>query len=793
MTFLASLNPQQREAVIHGDGPLLILAGAGSGKTRVIVCRIARLILEQGVDPDSILGVTFTNKAAGEMRDRVVHLLAENGLSDNRRPLISTFHSFCVRVLRRYGAPLASERTGFGTDFLIFDDSDRKAIVKDACKHLNLWDLDLKVKTVMSAISRCKNRDLAKVPLKGRDQAQTIALNEIYEKYEAALLAANALDFDDLLLEALRVLESFKDVREALRSRYRHLLVDEFQDTNRPQYEILRLLVGERRNVCVVGDDDQAIYSWRGANINNILGFETDFPRVKVIRLEQNYRSTQAILDASSALITHNQQRKHKSLWTDRADGARPALYRALDGDDEARYVAHEAEQLLEADPDTRVAILYRTNAQSRLFEEALRRVGLEFLVVGGLAFYQRAEVKDLLAYLKAAVSPGDPVSLRRIVNVPARGIGKTTLARLDEYASTHGISLWEAIEATVRQNLLSLRACTALRTFRELMTQLRQQLETSDISSALEWVFDKTGYRTMLVEDDSPEASARLENIEELLVAASEAVERGHSLADFLDHAALVADSDGIKDSARILLMTLHTAKGLEFPSVMLVGMEESLLPHGRSMHNEEGIEEERRLCYVGMTRARRHLLLTCAQYRRLYAASDAKWMDPSRFLEEIPKDLLTKRPAWNRSQPVRDGFGQLGRKSRDSAASARVVEQRSAKSAGIETHDSVSAVAGFFRTRGIKVDTAPRARPKPSPGQFHAPRRDTPKLGQALKTLRKEGPFARGTRVRHRKFGVGVVESREGEGPTAKLSVYFQSHGRKRLVAGHANLQEL
>ncbi len=792
MSFLASLNPQQREAVDHGDGPLLVLAGAGSGKTRVIVSRIARLILEQGVAPESVLGVTFTNKAASEMRERVARLLHENHPSGHRPPLVSTFHSFCVRLLRFHGAPLAGLREGFGTGFLIFDESDQISVVKEACKQLGLQDPDLKPRTVLGAISRLKNHALGEGALTGKDRRQTQALNDIYERYRSALLAANALDFDDLLLEAFRLLQTFEDVRNSLQSRYRHLLVDEFQDTNRPQYEILRLLAGERKNVCVVGDDDQAIYSWRGANVENILGFEEDFPRTKIIRLEQNYRSTQAILDASSALIARNVRRKEKTLWTDGPVGDRPRLYVAADGDVEARYVAHEAGRLLDADPEMRVAVLYRTNAQSRLFEEALRRADRDFLVVGGVAFYQRAEVKDLLAYVRCAVSPGDSVSLRRIINVPARGIGKTTLARLSEYSVAHGISLWQAIETTVRENLLPRRACMALGPFCEQMAQLGQKLQAGNIASALEWVFEESGYRTMLEGDDSPEAATRLDNVRELLVAAGEAAESGESAAEFLDHAALVADSDRINDTARILLMTLHNAKGLEFPAVVLVGMEETLLPHGRSLADEGDIEEERRLCYVGMTRAQRELVLTCARYRRLYGAPEGQAMKRSRFLGEVPQHLLDNRSADHpRRQPGLPGAMDL--ESGDFGTEARGPVRHSVREAGIETHNSVSAVAGFFKTRGIKTDAVPESRPMARPARSSAPARQSPKLGQALKALRKEGPFARGTRVRHRKFGVGVVESREGEGPTAKISVYFQKYGRKRLVAGYANLQEL
>lgn len=793
MTYLSSLNSRQREAVMHGDGPIVVLAGAGSGKTRVIVSRIARLILERGVAPESILAVTFTNKAAGEMRERVFSLLGENRRAGGRPPLVCTFHSFCVRLLRRHGAPLSNLRKGFGTDFLIFDRADQTAVVKEALKKGGATRLDLRPRKVLGSISRLKNRELGIGKLRGKDSLETRILNEVHQRYEAALLAANALDFDDLLLEAMRLLESFVAVRKELQVTYRHLLVDEFQDTNRPQYEILRLIAGKRPNVCVVGDDDQAIYSWRGARIDNLLGFEADFPGTKVVRLEQNYRSTQAILDASSAVVAQNVRRKEKRLWTSGPAGDRPVLRRLADADAEARFVAREAGRLLDADPEMRVAILYRTNAQSRLFEEQLRRDGREFLVVGGVAFYQRAEVKDVLAFLKAAVSPGDSVSLRRIINVPARGIGRSTLARLSQHAASEGLSLWEAIEQTVERNLQPPRARNALQRFRKLMLQLRQRTGQDGIEEVLEWVLDRTGYRTMLGSDDSPEAQARVENVNELLLAARDAGACGGSLEEFLDYAALVSDTDGLDEAARILLMTLHTAKGLEFPAVIMAGMEENLLPHSQSMGpGDDGIEEERRLCYVGMTRARRHLLLTCASYRRQYGAGDPLHMAPSRFLKEIPARLLDDRTPAAASGGLDTALGARDRALGGPSPGSRP-RQNPVTVAGVRTHDSVTAVAGFFNAKGIELSPAPGPLPRRGAGPSSRPVRGAARLGQAKKALRKQGPFARGSRVRHDKFGVGVVQSREGDGPTAKLWVYFRGYGRKRLVAGYANLQEL
>ena len=806
MSLLASLNPRQREAVLHTEGPLLVLAGAGSGKTRVVVTRVAYLILENRVDPEGILAVTFTNKAAGEMRERVMGLLEEHGLEASAKPVVSTFHSFCVRLLRRFGSSLAEVRKGFTSRFLIFDESDQLSVIRSACKELDIDSKLIKPSVARAAISRAKNEGRASIGSPLAQNAETLALNRIFDIYEDKLLESNALDFNDLLLEGVNLLKSSERVREIVRSKYRYLMVDEYQDTNRPQYELMRLLAEPRCNVCVVGDEDQAIYSWRGADINNILGFEEDFKDAKIIRLEQNYRSTGSILRAASAVVECNVQRKGKRLWTAGANGDLPVLYRAWDGYGEARYVAQAMGELLDRDPSIRGGILYRTNSQSRLIEEALRREGREFTVVGGVAFYQRAEIKDLLSYLRVAVAPDDAVSLRRVINVPARGIGKSTLDRLEAYASQAKVSLWRAIEHAVNRHLVPLRARIALRNFRTLITELRDMLEVEDLDSLLGWIYVESKYRDMLESNDSAESESRIENVKELLVAAQDAHRNGQSLHDFLDQTALVSDSDQIDQTARIQLMTLHTAKGLEFPAVAIVGMEEELLPHSRSVDgNEEALEEERRLCYVGMTRARRYLLLTCAEQRRRFGAKSPVDMEPSRFLEEIPRELLDDRSG-SRWAGTR-GYGRAYAKSPGETAAPKPVAAYGTPSgkpnADIATHDSVAAVADFFNQRGIespepiqpKRASAPKAAPAATPSRLppRRRRRAEPKLGQALKTLRGQGPFACGTRVRHKKFGVGVVRRREGEGPRAKLTVYFKNHGLRKLVAGYANLIEV
>lgn len=800
MSLLESLNPRQREAVLQTEGPVQVLAGAGSGKTRVIVTRVAYLIAERKVPPDAILAVTFTNKAADEMRERVQALLRDVGIDIDRgpKPWVRTFHSFCVRLLRQYAESLAGSRPGFTPRFLIFDSSDQLAVVKAAMQELDLDTRHFKPRSALAAISRLKNQGYRSMPRSEVRNPDDEDLRDVFRLYRERLLAANALDFDDLILEAVALLRASEPVRSRVRSRHRYLMVDEYQDTNRPQYELLRLLAGQTRNVCVVGDEDQAIYSWRGADIRNILEFEKDFPTAKTIRLEQNYRSTGTILDAAAAVVAHNAKRRGKRLWTAGPAGEQPVLYEARDAGAEARFVARTAHRLCSTDPDVRVGVLYRVNAQSRQLEEALRRQGLDFRVVGGVAFYDRKEVKDLLAYVKAALAPNDELNLRRIINVPARGIGRATLDRLTAYARRRGISLWVAIEECLQANRMPPRAGNSLRAFRRLMEGLRKKLDVLPPADLLGWTYRESGYHDMLLADGSPEAETRMENVDELMTAASEADDEGASLSDFLDYAALVSDSDGIDEQAPIQLMTLHTAKGLEFPAVILVGLEEKLLPHVRSMEDPfgDGVEEERRLFYVGMTRAQRYLVLTCAEERRLYGAGDPQSTERSRFLDEIPPGLLQDESPGYRSgyrwrqepAPHPSRGGRQGRRAN------RPGPSRSGPPGGLNTHDSVSAVARFFKSRGIPVKVpdspAPSANGRKQPAGAGRPRSASrARRGPSA----APGSLERGTRVRHSKFGEGVVRRREGDGPAAKLTVYFPRHGLKKLVARYANLVKL
>jgi len=635
--ILAGLNPQQREAVLAIEGPVLILAGAGSGKTRVITHRIAYLVLEKAVPSESILAVTFTNKAAEEMRSRVATLLAGRGGSS----WISTFHSLCVRILRRH-----AELAGLRPDFVIYDADDQLAALKAALRALDLPEKLHPPRGVLSRISARKNRTarngegsdetLERVEDEGASLAQT-QLARVAARYQEILAAAGALDFDDLLLRAAALLAEHEPVRGRYQERFRYLLVDEYQDTNRVQYELVRLLAGANSNVTVVGDEDQSIYSWRGADIRNILDFEADFQGARTLRLEANYRSVQAILDAASGLVANNRHRIGKTLWAVKGSGDLVEIHRARDEYQEAAWVVEQVGRLRDHGA---VALLYRLNAQSRLLEEALRRRDLPYVVVGGVGFYARKEIKDLLAYLRLVANPRDDVALRRILNVPPRGIGGRTTGRLEQLAAERSLALWEALEAVVDEALIPARSYQPLARFRQLIEQLRLEARRLDLRGILARALEATGYAAALSLDESGESQDRLGNLAELLQAAAdyEAQPSSAGLTGFLDSVSLLSDVDELRDQVPVVLMTLHSAKGLEFDSVFLVGMEEGLMPHSRSLAGGRALEEERRLCYVGMTRAKERLHLSWAQSRSVYG--QRRLTQPSRFLDEIPRE---------------------------------------------------------------------------------------------------------------------------------------------------------
>ena len=891
MSFLDQLNPQQREAVETTEGPVLILAGAGSGKTRVITFRIAYLIEKIGVMPESILAMTFTNKAAAEMAERVEKLVGGLTIA---KPVISTFHSFCVRVLRRDIEALRIPSTvpgqppiGLTKNFVIYDETDQQQVVKGIMRRLGLDDKQLTPRNILSRISWAKNHmlDPQEIYLQSADP-KTEKIAHIFEEYRKELLKANAMDFDDLLLEAMRLLKSVAAVREYYNRRFQYILVDEYQDTNRPQYELMRLLAGASHNVCAVGDEDQSIYSWRGADIRNILEFEHDFPEAKIVRLEENYRSTQNILGAASAVVANNIRRKGKNLWTSRQGGAKLGYYEAPDGENEALFAADTinryVRQAAESGDTARAAVLYRTNSQSRLFEEAMRRYQLKYHVVGGFSFYERAEIKDLISYLKVVLNPDDSVSLLRVINTPARGIGKTTIETIEQLALETGLSLWGAVGEAITRQLLPARALVALKSFRDLIEDAQamlagtyaEQLEQSakeangnvrqpieqtstqespdvydtdfdptnfsfdfgaseDISSGsdddsagneqdtvgdiprdaaattavggfrapgaaantaelLKFLIDRTGYIKQLEEEDTPEAFSRIENLRELVNAAMDSRDRGETLDQFLDHAALVSDADQYDEHAQITLMTLHAAKGLEFPLVVLAGMEEGLFPHSRTMLEPDAIEEERRLCYVGMTRAMDTLILSRAVYRRRYGTDMPEASVPSRFLEEVPPQLVEElggSRARRSSASVAastfsssSGFSRAGAPAPHEAHYSYEDEDQSAAwnpahvkptpktPTPLRQYNSIDNIAEFFTSRGKKFKV-----PKMLPDE------PTGKRG-----------FRPGQKVRHPKYGEGTVYQREGDGEDAKITVQFPRFGLKKLVERYAQLEK-
>jgi DNA helicase-2/ATP-dependent DNA helicase PcrA len=821
MDFLAGLNPNQREAAEHFEGPLLILAGAGSGKTRVITHRICHLIQARGVPGGAILAVTFTNKAAGEMRDRVMRLLGWESAMET--PVISTFHSFSVRLLRRDGDALQPFRPGFTRNFQIYDDDDQVAVLKRVYKKLGIGDEFLKPRAALSIISHGKN--LRQTPQDFYEQAHSPPaerLAKVYEEYENGLREANALDFDDLLLEGVRLLRQDEATREWYGRRFRFLMVDEYQDTNRTQYELLRLLATRHSNVAVVGDEDQSIYGWRGADIRNILDFEQDFPGARVIRLEQNYRSTKTILDAAGAVVANNTARKGKWLWTEAGAGTPIGVFEADDGEQEALFIAETIDKLLRSEPQSHVAVLYRTNSQSRQIEEALRRYGRKYKVVGGFSFYQRAEVKDALAYVKLLLNPRDNVALLRILNVPARGLGKTSIEQLEKLAGERRISLWEAIAQGCDEHLYGARAGAALGAFRSVVEQLREALPGQAPHATLRRIVEETGYGAMLQADPSPEAESKLGNLQELVSAAADAAARGESMEEFLDHAALVSDADQVDETAPVSLLTMHNAKGLEFPVVFIAGVEEGLFPHSRSRDNEEQLEEERRLCYVAMTRARKRLYVSHARYRRRYGGSPSEPCTPSRFLKEIPThltEILSGRPA-DPYQVELSGEQQM----------VREAARRNTYTG--KTYNSLDHISQFFAERGIQTNlprpatpvravetshpggarvSGPAPQPQVGPAAGAAKAANSPaKHGEltarsasfAVNSAAGPKPAAPGKRggairagatVSHPKYGQGLVLRKEGEGEDAKITVSFSGHGLKKLVARYASLKVL
>jgi DNA helicase-2/ATP-dependent DNA helicase PcrA len=791
MDFLAGLNPQQRDAVAHVEGPLLLLAGAGSGKTRVITHRIAHLIEAHHTPGPAVLAVTFTNKAAEEMRQRVNSLITDTAAS--KTPFVSTFHSFCVRMLRRDGASLAQVREGFTRQFTIYDADDQLALTKSIFKQIGLDEKFMQYRAVLSRISGAKSQNETPQDwYKAATDPKLTRLAKIYELYEEKLRQANALDFDDLLLESVRLLKHDDALRTLYNRRFEFVMIDEYQDTNRSQYELMKLLTGLRNNVCVVGDEDQSIYGWRGADIRNILDFEKDYPNAVVIRLEQNYRSSRNILEAASAVVANNKERKGKWLWTDSDHGSKVGYYEAPDGENEALFIADTIEKILSRSPRERVAVLYRTNFQSRQIEEALRRYGRNYLVVGGFSFYQRAEVKDLLSYLKVSVSPQDSINLLRIINTPARGIGKSTIEQIEQYALQRGASLWSALPAMLEEKAFPARAESAIKSFVRVINELMEDAQRQPIHELLRGILAKTGYEAMLKADPTPEAESRLANLEELINAAVEATERGETVPDFLDHAALVADADSVDEKAAVSLLTIHNAKGLEFPNVFLAGMEEGIFPHSRSLLSEAAMEEERRLCYVGMTRAEKRLYLTWARYRRRFGGGQPDVCLPSRFLNEVPVALRERLSPHSQPQVDEVDLFSEQHEVRDSAKK-NIYNGR--------TYNSVDNIAQFFAERGMPPPSGLTKRPDPPKSPVPAPLpvqpqsppqpQPPPAVRRPQVMTRKSAGFKSGAVVQHPKYGRGTVLRREGDGEDAKLTISFPGYGLKKIVERFAGIK--
>ncbi|WP_303721882.1 ATP-dependent helicase [Malonomonas rubra] len=746
--LLAGLNEPQKQAVLYDGGPLLLLAGAGSGKTRALTHRVAYLIRERGVPAWRIMAVTFTNKAAAEMRERLNVLL-----DDGESPWVATFHSSCVRILRQ-----EIQHLGFSRDFTIYDDQDQLSLLRDLLKEMGIPEKKLKPRAAASYIDSAKNRGLQPEQLLEVNPVER-QLAEFYALYQRRMQAANAVDFGDLLLLTVRLFEQFPDVRRHWQERFEHLLIDEFQDTNRVQYRLVQLLVSPEANLCVVGDDDQSIYRWRGAEVGNILGFDHDFPNAAVIRLEQNYRSTQSIIKAAGAVVGNNRDRRDKQLWTENPMGEPLHIEASPDDLEEARFVADEICRLqCEGFSLRNIAVFYRTNAQSRALEEALRGCRIPYVMFGGVKFYARMEIKDVLSYLRLLVNPADSLAAKRIINVPARGIGNTTVQKIVAFEQEAGGFL-SACHLAIDNGTLKGAAAKRVGQFVALIEEFAGQLERLPYPQLMAELIERSGYGPALKEeaelaltsDGRQEAKGRLENLEQLLAGMEEHAAADGSLQDYLEQVALITDLDSYDpEQQRVTLMTLHSAKGLEFPVVFMTGMEEGIFPHSRSGNGGEDMAEERRLCYVGMTRAMQKLYLSHARRRRVYGTY--QFNPPSRFLAEIPPELLG------------DQF-------------AETTANRPAKPA-----HNLAPLFDLAEPEEKKVVTAePLAIPEPQRTIMEEPEAD---VGQTLRL---------GSKVRHIKFGIGTVRRLEGSGDKQKVTVYFNSVGPKKLLLKFAGLMPI
>lgn len=738
MDLLNGLNKEQKEAVLHVDGPLLILAGAGSGKTRVLTHRIAYLINEKNVHPANILAITFTNKAAKEMRERVDRLVGE--LSESI--WVSTFHSACVRILRR-----DIEKIGYDRNFVIYDSADQQTVIKDCLKELNLNEKNFPPKSVLETIGRAKD-ELVEAEtfskMHGADYRMS-RIAAVYQLYQKKLKQNNALDFDDIIMLTIKLLLDNPPVLDYYQRKFRYILVDEYQDTNTAQYSLISLLAQGHRNLCVVGDDDQSIYGWRGANIRNILDFEKEFNGCRVIKLEQNYRSTRTILEAANNVIKNNIGRKNKSLWTNNSQGEPIQYYQADNEHDEGLFITSEIRKLkMQGNRNYKdFAVLYRVNAQSRVIEEMFMREGIPYKIVGGLRFYDRKEIKDILAYLRVVQNPSDNISLKRIINVPKRGIGNATLENAEDIANQRGASIFSIISSAGEIPQLC-RAASKLDGFVAMITSFRILKDTMKVSDLIQTIIEQSGILGELEEENTVESQTRIENIKEFISAAlefeSQSEEKG--LEEFLAHVSLISDIDNLEEERdSVVLMTLHSAKGLEFPVVFMTGMEEGVFPSYRSITDETELEEERRLCYVGITRAKEKLFLTSTHSRTLFG--NTTYNKVSRFLKEIPDKLIS---------------GLSRRESRVHA----VKWQDNMSVDRVST--SIGSVGSFNGIHAV-----------------------------SKKKMSCDDEFNVGDKVEHKKFGVGIITKVEKEKDDYKLEIIFDNAGMKRLMAAFANLTKL
>lgn len=723
MQIYNELNPQQREAVEHTEGPLLILAGAGSGKTKVIIHRISHLIKKGHAFPENILALTFTNKAADEMRNRVEKIISLNGLNSLSSCWISTFHSACVRILRR-----DIDKLGFGRDFVIYDANDSLSLLKGCMKEINISDDLYPPKSVGGRISNLKSELIEKVQ-NPEDKTQEV-IGSIYALYQKRLKENNALDFDDLLMKTILLLEGEPDVLKNYKDRFKYLMVDEYQDTNHAQYRLVQILSAGHRNICVVGDDDQCIYQWRGATIRNIMEFERDYPDTKVVKLEENYRSTQNILNAAWAVVSRNLYRKGKKLWTKKSGGEKIFYYRASSEINEADFITSKIKELCREGriSYSDVAIFYRTNAQSRVLEDSLRREGIPYKIYGGLKFFERKEVKDILAYLRIVINPSDSISLKRIINVPVRGIGNATVEKIEGFAKSRGVNLIEAVKELRVQGFKGSRG-QGVEAFYNILKKLEALVVADSTSEVIKKTLEISGYLEALKNEKTDEAEDRIENLKELITAAEEYEERSgdKGIAGFLDQAALISDADAVSDtSGSVSLMTLHISKGLEFPAVFITGMEGRIFPHIKSIDSEKEMEEERRLCYVGITRAKERLFLTNAERRRIYGQE--MYNPPSEFIDDIPRELMS--------------YGAEARR--------QITEDRRLVTDGRGENNSL-----------------------------------TPQLTNS------STPFSVGSKVIHPQFGNGIILQREGRGENSKLTIFFRNAGKKKLALKYTHLK--